>query len=126
MMAEKERKQGMVKWFSYSKGYGYITVFLSHQDIFVHFSAIRGTGYRILEEDNIVDFVVQATKKGNEARDVVVFREEKQRQHFSNQIEEVKQHWALNGKKPDPIIPTQSSCQESNQEKGDNPAEIPF
>ena len=47
--------QGNVKWFDAKKGYGFITV-EGQKDIFVHFSAIQGEGYRTLNEGQAVEF----------------------------------------------------------------------
>ncbi len=65
-----ERVTGTVKWFNRVKGYGFITQ-ESGSDVFVHYSAIRGEGYRNLYEGELVEFVVQETDKGPQAADVV-------------------------------------------------------
>lgn len=51
------REQGIVKWFNDSKGFGFIQR-SSGEDIFVHFRAIQGEGYRSLRENQKVEFVV--------------------------------------------------------------------
>jgi CspA family cold shock protein len=66
-----QRIVGTVKWFNGTKGYG----FLSQEggaDVFVHFSAIQGEGYRNLEEGQKVEFTVQQGPKGLQAADVRV------------------------------------------------------
>jgi CspA family cold shock protein len=63
------REQGIVKWFSASKGYGFIQR-ESGEDVFVHFSAIKGEGYRTLEEGARVSFEVQKGPKGLAATEV--------------------------------------------------------
>lgn len=66
-----ERISGTVKWFNGSKGYG----FLAHDggaDVFVHFSAIQGEGFKNLEEGQKVEFIVEQGPKGPQASDVVV------------------------------------------------------
>ena len=68
-MSEKE--QGIVKWFNGTKGYGFIERD-SGGDVFVHFSAIIGDGYRNLEEGQRVEFTVTQGQKGPQAQDVVV------------------------------------------------------
>ena len=68
-MAEKE--QGTVKWFNGSKGYGFIQR-EEGEDVFVHFNAIVGDGYRNLEEGQRVEFAVTQGQKGLQAEDVVV------------------------------------------------------
>jgi CspA family cold shock protein len=62
---------GTVKWFNSEKGYGFISRD-GGKDVFVHFSAIQGNGYRTLEEGQKVEFEVGPGKKGEEARDVRV------------------------------------------------------
>ncbi len=64
-----ERETGTVKWFNTSKGYGFITRDQG-TDIFVHYSAIRGEGYRSLEEGQRVEFTVGKGEKGPQAQDV--------------------------------------------------------
>ena len=68
-MSEKE--QGTVKWFNGSKGYGFIER-AQGEDVFVHFNAIVGDGYRNLEEGQRVEFVVAQGQKGLQAENVVV------------------------------------------------------
>jgi CspA family cold shock protein len=62
---------GTVKWFNNEKGYGFIAT-EEGNDVFVHFSAIEGTGYRTLEEGQKVEFEVGPGRKGDEARNVKV------------------------------------------------------
>ena len=64
------REQGIVKWFSAAKGFGFIQR-ESGEDIFVHFSAIQGDGYKTLAENQAVEFEVADSPKGLQARDVV-------------------------------------------------------
>ena len=68
-----ERELGSVKWFNTTKGYGFITRDRG-EDIFVHYSAIRGKGYRSLEEGNRVEFTVSQGMKGPQAQDVTVVK----------------------------------------------------
>ena len=63
---------GTVKWFSASKGFGFITPEDGGADLFIHFSNISGNGYRNLEEGQRVEFEAQQGKKGMEATDVTV------------------------------------------------------
>ncbi len=63
------KEQGTVKWFNTSKGYGFIGR-ESGEDVFVHFSAIQGDGYRSLEEGERVSFDVTKGPKGPEAENV--------------------------------------------------------
>ena len=67
---EAERKTGIVKWFSRAKGYGFITPD-EGQDVFVHYSAIRGGGFKSLEEGERVEFSVEQDQRGPKAADVV-------------------------------------------------------
>jgi CspA family cold shock protein len=66
-----ERETGTVKWFNGSKGYGFIER-PGGEDVFVHFSAIRGEGFRNLEEGQNVEFTVEQGQKGLQATDVAV------------------------------------------------------
>ena len=65
-----ERETGSVKWFDNAKGFGFI-VREGGDDVFVHFSSIRGEGYRSLEEGQQVEFEVVQGQKGPQAQDVV-------------------------------------------------------
>lgn len=60
---------GRVKWFNNSKGYGFIES-EGGKDVFVHYSAIQGQGYRSLEEGQAVEFEVQDGQKGPQAANV--------------------------------------------------------
>lgn len=65
-----ERITGTVKWFNSGKGYG----FLAREDgadVFVHYSAIQGNGFKNLEEGQKVEFSIEQGPKGLQARDVV-------------------------------------------------------
>ncbi len=66
-----ERVRGVVKWFSPEKGYGFITPENGTADIFVHYSAIQGKGYRTLEEGAQVEFEVVEGPKGKQASTVI-------------------------------------------------------
>ncbi|MEU5152770.1 cold-shock protein [Glycomyces sp. NPDC021274] len=59
--------QGTVKWFNSEKGFGFIAPDDNGPDIFVHFSAITGSGYRSLEENQRVEFDVEQGQKGPQA-----------------------------------------------------------
>jgi CspA family cold shock protein len=61
---------GTVKWFNSEKGYGFIAREGGAADVFVHFSAIVGDGYRSLEEGQKVEFDVAPGRKGEEAQNV--------------------------------------------------------
>jgi CspA family cold shock protein len=63
------KEQGTVKWFNAAKGYGFIQR-ESGEDVFVHFSAIQGEGYRTLEEGARVSFEVKKGPKGLQAATV--------------------------------------------------------
>lgn len=66
-----DREIGTVKWFSASKGYGFISR-SNGEDVFVHFSAIRSDGYRTLNEGQKVEFSLKRGDKGLQAEDVTV------------------------------------------------------
>jgi CspA family cold shock protein len=62
--------QGTVKWFSAEKGYGFLTPDDGGADVFVHFSAIQGDGYKSLDEGQQVEFEVTSGQKGPQAANV--------------------------------------------------------
>ena len=62
-------EKGTVKWFNGAKGFGFITR-QNGEDVFVHFKAIRGEGYRTLNEGDQVQFDVQKGPKGLQAANV--------------------------------------------------------
>jgi CspA family cold shock protein len=66
------REKGTVKWFNNSKGFGFIARADGSGDVFVHFRAITGDGYRSLEEGQLVEFTVTQGQKGLQAEDVTV------------------------------------------------------
>lgn len=61
--------QGVVKWFSNQKGYGFITQD-DGKDVFVHFSAVQGEGFKTLEEGQRVQFEITQGPKGEQATNV--------------------------------------------------------
>jgi len=63
-------EQGTVKWFNGEKGFGFIAR-ETGEDVFVHYSAIRGEGFRNLDEGDRVEFNVESSPKGPQATDVV-------------------------------------------------------
>lgn len=65
-----DRVQGTVKWFNAAKGYGFIAR-EGGKDVFVHFSAIQGDGYRSLNEGEQVEFSIEDSPKGPQAVNVV-------------------------------------------------------
>jgi CspA family cold shock protein len=68
-----ERETGTVKWFNLTKGYGFIERDREgEEEVFVHYSSLRGTGYRSLDEGQRVEFTVVRGPKGLQAQDVVV------------------------------------------------------
>lgn len=62
--------QGTIKWFSAEKGYGFITRDDGAGDVFVHYSAIEGDGFRTLAEGQRVNFEVTDGPKGPQAQNV--------------------------------------------------------
>jgi len=63
---------GTVKWFNESKGFGFISPSDGGKDVFVHFSAIQGDGFRTLAEGQSVTFEVEQGPKGPQAANVTV------------------------------------------------------
>lgn len=70
MTEENKRLKGRVKWFNDGKGYGFIEPENGSQDVFVHYSAITGEGYRSLTEGQEVLFEVTKGEKGPAAANV--------------------------------------------------------
>ena len=65
-----EKTTGKVKWFNEAKGFGFIER-ESGPDVFAHFSAIQGTGFKTLTEGQQVEFTVTDGQKGPQAEDIV-------------------------------------------------------
>lgn len=63
-------KTGIVKWFNGEKGFGFISV-EGEDDVFVHFSAIQGDGFKTLEEGQKVEFEVEKGARGPQAANVI-------------------------------------------------------
>lgn len=63
---------GTVKWFNSDKGYGFIAPDDGSADVFAHFSAISGGGYRNLEENQKVEYETEQGQKGPQATDIRV------------------------------------------------------
>ncbi|MBP6468996.1 MAG: cold shock domain-containing protein [Chloroflexi bacterium] len=65
------KSTGVVKWFSRLKGYGFINPDDGGQEIFVHYSAIEGDGYRNLYEGDRVEYLLIDRGKGPQAQNVI-------------------------------------------------------
>ncbi|WP_066715218.1 cold-shock protein [Clostridium sp. Marseille-P299] len=61
---------GIVKWFNAEKGFGFITT-NNGNDVFVHFSAIQGDGFKSLEEGQAVSFDIEKGNRGDQATNVI-------------------------------------------------------
>lgn len=66
----EEKKKGIVKWFNERKGYGFITLADGSGDVFVHYSALEGSGFRTLNQGEEVELEVITSKKGPKAAKV--------------------------------------------------------
>lgn len=62
--------RGTVKWFSDQKGYGFVTPDDGSKDVFIHYSAIQGDGFKSLKEGDKVEFEVTQGPKGPQASNV--------------------------------------------------------
>jgi CspA family cold shock protein len=66
----QQQQEGTVKWFNDAKGFGFITPMNGSEDVFVHFSAIEGSGFKTLSEGQRVIFEVVRGQKGLQAQGV--------------------------------------------------------
>jgi CspA family cold shock protein len=69
--AKEGRERGIVKWFDEDRGFGFIQN-EKGKDFFVHYSAIWGTGYKSLAENQVVEFTSATSEKGLQAKDVEI------------------------------------------------------
>jgi CspA family cold shock protein len=69
-------KRGKVKWFNSSKGYGFIESDEGTKDIFVHYSAIQGKGYKSLTQGEIVEYEITEGPNGPQATKVVKLQQQ--------------------------------------------------
>lgn len=70
------KQTGVVKWFSRLKGYGFILPDNGGQDVFAHYSAISGEGYRNLSQGDRVEYVLLDKGKGPQAADIATMSEQ--------------------------------------------------
>jgi CspA family cold shock protein len=70
-----ERLKGTIKWFNNAKGYGFIGREDGGADVFVHFSAIEGEGYKSVQEGDVVEFEITQGTKGPQAANVSVVKQ---------------------------------------------------
>ena len=62
--------KGTVKWFSDQKGYGFVTPEGGKKDVFVHYSALSGEGFKTLREGEVIEFEITTGPKGEQASNV--------------------------------------------------------
>lgn len=62
--------KGTIKWFSDQKGYGFVTPEGGKKDVFVHYSALQGEGFKSLREGELVEFDITEGPKGEQAANV--------------------------------------------------------
>lgn len=67
-----EREKGVVKWFNNRRGYGFID--RQGEDVFVHYRAIQGDGFKTLKEGQEVEFTITSGEKGLQAESVVALQ----------------------------------------------------
>jgi cold shock protein len=67
-----DRVTGVVKWFNAAKGYGFIQLDGGGEDVFVHYRAIKGDGFRTLKDGQRVELVVKKGDKGLQAEEVTL------------------------------------------------------
>jgi len=67
---------GIVKWFNNAKGWGFIVPENGGEDIFVHFSAIQGTGYKTLSAGQVVSFSIEKGNRGLHANEVISLKQD--------------------------------------------------
>ena len=67
---KRDMATGTVKWFNEAKGFGFITQDDGGADVFVHFNAIQGTGFKTLNEGQKVNYDVEDSPKGLQATNV--------------------------------------------------------
>ena len=65
-----DKATGTVKWFNESKGFGFIAQDNGSQDVFAHYSAIQGSGFKTLKEGQRVSFVLSQGQKGPQAEQI--------------------------------------------------------
>jgi CspA family cold shock protein len=70
-MEDNGRTLGTVQWFSRVKGYGFVRPDGQEEDVFVHYSAIQGEGYRNLSQGQRIEFTIEDSPKGPQAVNVV-------------------------------------------------------
>ncbi len=72
MSSSEERVTGTVKWFDNKKGYGFVNGADGEKDVFIHYSAIDGTGFKNLNDGDTVSFNIVKGNKGPEAKNVTI------------------------------------------------------
>ncbi len=125
-----ERETGTVKWFNAGKGYGFVERDNGEGDVFIHYSAISGTGFKTLDEGQRVEFDVVESDKGPQAQEVEPLGEsvtsfstepEDSEESFSTESEDSEESFSTESEDSEESFSTESEdSEESSSEDSDS------
>jgi len=125
-----ERETGTVKWFNAGKGYGFVERDNGEGDVFIHYSAISGTGFKTLDEGQRVEFDVVESDKGPQAQEVEPLGEsvtsfstepEDSEESFSTEPEDSEESFSTEPEDSEESLSTESEdSEESSSEDSDS------